>query len=568
MLASDDWVWSSLGLLNTVIYTREQSTKTAVLRWGKRRGVGWESWLLLDGVVKEQEFGTPDGPEADLLASLAAFADDGAKGELRPAAAEFSGLMASALTRGGALPRDMQDELRNMATVYLGICKKWVAEREHYDALGELITLNSALSRLTTELLTGVGPIREHQCGLVAHSLLGVGVPMIALRSLRHFLQSRLDGAAIAERFAALDEFKTGFPHLSDDETLPKKDYLAEATPKLDSTDATVPLIAYYSGREGYRSTETSISAPLATIACCNSLKWSLHTLTHEMLHVLVRDIQLDLTPLETEEGQQHLFNLLEDWTKNGASKAPNLLDEIRQTMLLSYVRIAQSSLNQKDGMTFSSPEALGQLLGAWRHEVDEVLVHVLDFLYFFENAPEYVRSIWSSWGVIPAVATRVRGYLVRTICAVLSANLGRLNRKKQVDDVGYSMRIVEKVLSKMGTAGGPYVQVALRELDDNWDDIAAEVEDRWFLVMLARHFMWTSDVGDDFSREPAHDSSTATGGKLYPHKPSDLDFPPIGNPLKFVATFSQRHKPSEVESAWLLYVLAFGVDHGGARRA
>ena len=71
------------------------------------------------------------------------------------------------------------------------------------------------------------------------------------------------------ERFAALADWKEKVPDLTRGEP-PDKDYLWDVTLSDDSGEL-MPLITCFSARDGYRSTETTVSAPLAAVSSCNS---------------------------------------------------------------------------------------------------------------------------------------------------------------------------------------------------------------------------------------------------------------------------------------------------------
>ena len=105
-----------------------------------------------------------------------------------------------------------------------------------------------------------------------------------------------------------------------------------------------------------------------------------------------------------------------------GRHKLPvgkNLFLEIRRLIFASMIMMDQ---NEARGSGFRIQDhipdqpSVARLCRNWHHEVEETLVHIFDFQYFYgKDVGAYVSEIWASWGTVPTVATCIHEYVVRT---------------------------------------------------------------------------------------------------------------------------------------------------------
>ena len=567
ILDAEDCVWATLGLLSVAVFTRRAERLNELVVFAKERRLGCEHWELRDGLLVAPTAEPPQRgglPSPEKLLELVERDHDG---ELHDSIREFGCLWATALSRASGLPDEAHAELAEMSQNHAALCLMWAGNRGHYDVLGEVITVNSALSRMYTQQLAGSSPVLDRECGIAVESLLGIGTAVLALQNVRRFLQSTFDGALLAQRFQTLSTYDQGFRLVNVDKApsvISDLMSVPAAPSPLGANDPDVAYITHFSGREGYRSTDTTISAPLACVSACNSLRWSLLTLTHEVLHGVVDEIQTVLMPLSGDVlDKVYAFSRF-NAPESTLPQPTNLLDEMRKAMTISYCAMVGRALRMDGLYVPSSVEDLRAVVRDCRPEVNEILVHVLDYLYFYDrDADFYVRSIWSSWGVLPDVSGRLHNYLVRTICAVFSNHLWRQEDEAGPDGITTSINIVRDALGRLAEegVGGQCVLDAIAELEANAVAIKDDVLDRGHLIMVARYFMWSDTLSTVFSYDRKQDSlkSRTRGGYLPKTRVLDFD-DELENPLEFIERFSKMPNPDPVASAWMLYALAFGL--------
>lgn len=102
------------------------------------------------------------------------------------------------------------------------------------------------------------------------------------------------------------------------------------------------------------------------------------------------------------------------------------------------------------------------------------------------------------------------------------------------------------------------YVRDAVDYLQNKWDSEARDaVLVRRNLVKLARIFLFSEELATKLRSEP--EISTGRGDQLgYTYKRRDLDRKSLRNPLLFLANYTNQSPPSQVDSLWVLYILAF----------
>jgi hypothetical protein len=247
-------------------------------------------------------------------------------------------------------------------------------------------------------------------------------------------------------------------------------------------------------------------------------------------------------------------------------AKAPgkSTFDEIRRLLLFSIVKMDDDAMGRPPGESVDlNPNSLTVLLQRWRHEVDELLVHVFDFMYFYgQEVDRYITGIWASWGTIPNIRTRVLDYVVRTICAVLTKHLRRLNEAEAI--ARDQVRDALKKLQERG-GGGPYIELALDYMTNQWDSVVGpRVRARRQLVKIVNAYLFSESIATQVRGEAEITSSGEGKKEGYAFKKKDLAVLRLTNPLHFVEVYTDTLTPDATQSAWMLYVLAFCFSNNG----
>jgi hypothetical protein len=554
-LDGESRVWLSLGLFNVIIEPQSASTLQTIQGWAKDKGINYETWELRDSVIISSNYWLAPELRTPWRRELARLSRLKLSQEMLEAVKEYCPLMASTLSRSERIQQDLMTDLEEINSFVINdlLTPHDGLYTDTYKDLGQLLIINAGLSRLSSQTFAGTSPIAEAPCHFWSNSLLGIGVATLGLWRLTSFLNLTLGQADLPERFARLADITTNITNLTGLEPTDPfwfADHLGTIN-NIPPTDL-VPLIPYFSARDGFKSNLVTISAPLATIGSCNSLNWSLVTITHELSHVIIRGVLSELYPnLDLESSLNQALSLL-----GRNATAPNLLDEVRRYLYVTICAMEQIAEGNMAPRAYNV-DSFRILLDHYHHEVEELLVHVFDFLYFYGRDPEkYIRGIWLSWGTLPNVKSRVREYVIRTICATLAIHLNRTNSEETARD---QVKLVLEQL-KGETANGSYISSALKYINDEWDnEIYPAVSARRGIVRIASTFLFSQSIATKVRGESSI-STRAAEREGYTFRTGEIDLKAIQNPLRFLELYTDSGAPSASASAWIFYILAFCV--------
>ena len=345
--------------------------------------------------------------------------------------------------------------------------------------IDRLIQINSAISYLGTQSVSGSLPILERRSLIRRNSLLGIGTAIRALNNVSNFIEkafSKLPVSAIdqdSSRYKALPGTGT-LQYLKSSEW---ENHSFEKTLGDRPDDEVFFKLNFFSARRGYRETEYTISAALQSLYEGATLKWSLMTITHEMLHGHVRYILAKLfyvdDQVKSSRIREELFKKFDKRIINKDSKDDDYLDSIR-FVILSYCVWTQTlgSLTSKaispDGTTYNIPENSSHLWNLLEQEyrnISEICVHVLDLHYFyFKQVEIYISLIWASWVEIPHVFGDLRQYILRSLISIAST----INNDKEALRFKESMAVLTEIFDKYrsGVLNHPVVDKAIEYLE------------------------------------------------------------------------------------------------------
>jgi hypothetical protein len=314
--------------------------------------------------------------------------------------------------------------------------------------IDRLIQINSALSYVSTQALTGAIPIFERRSLLRRHSLLGIGTATLALTRLAR---------SIEKGFAQHDIEKIIVEKMPDSKPLTGLDnlpgYNAENWKEYYSVNRWnsgngardwYPKLPYYSGRLGFRETEYTISAAIQSISCGASLEWSLLTITHEMLHGHVRNLLTLIFQSNPkflpEERKEIFYNRFADHIRKKKIEDLNELDSIR-TVIFTYCSLTLTcgsitkepvDIKRVESQEFSDTgngslnfylpkqDKLWRLFEQEYRNINEIFVQILDLHYFYgSRLTSYIPLIWRSWTEVPHVKGDLRQYILRSLLTI-----------------------------------------------------------------------------------------------------------------------------------------------------
>jgi sulfur relay (sulfurtransferase) DsrC/TusE family protein len=555
-------LWLTLGLFNVILQIPTAKMAGEIFEWAKAKKISIEKWEVRNSKVLRPRSWRPTAQFEALEKRVLTLARKIPPSELREAIQEYCPLVLSTLNRAGQFPPEF---IADLESIHDHIEKTLASlNDEHgegptsYQVLGQIITINAALARFSSQTFAGTSPIAQTECHFWSNSLLGIGVATLGLWKVNRFLENKLGKARLAARIISLGSVTDNIPRLSSlpiSDLLWTSDHLKKPPVATGKTDAPplIPLLTYFSGREGFNSTETTISAPLASVAACNSLRWSLLTITHEISHILVNVMAVQIYPrLRSDAEIGAALVLLND-------PAPRTyLEEIRQFLLSTIIGMeATHAPNKKIEL---DRERFVTVIEHWQREVEEILVHTFDFLWFYGRESEkYVRGIWMSWATVPNIKNRIKDYVVRTISAVLTRYL---LQGKEAEDLAKDVVVNTLTALKAEGLGGDHVDAALRYIDLHWEtEIRDRVVIRKDLVKLVQAFLFSESLATEVRKEEAIVGGTDKAREGYPLIVNEIDNHTITNPLRFLELYTGNKPPSPTESAWFFYILAFCVE-------
>lgn len=304
--------------------------------------------------------------------------------------------------------------------------------------IDQILSINATISYIVTQCYSGVIPILEHECPIRSFSLLGVGRASIALAKIYESVNNVFSRYPIPRVLA--EHYEVDFTQIPIFKNLTYYDVerWRELSTLLDRKLKIARYVdgdqmchlSYFSARFGFRETINTISAAIQALSCGATTRWSLTTLTHEYLHAHVRAIMAVLFQEASEEQFRDVYEAFAKIeTKSESTVEISLRKRLAFILLSSCESITSGRKTANKILTGDRTnnrslslncEQYYQYLKLHYKDINEFLVHTLDFLYFYEGDQTlYIKTIWISWSTIPEIQQRLHHYLLRTLLAV-----------------------------------------------------------------------------------------------------------------------------------------------------
>lgn len=569
----DSQIWLSLGLLNVIVANRSGKKINKFKAHVRSQGGQVEIWQVEDGAVRKMRSELEENESKIDSSSVASLLKIEHPPELKAALMEYCPMMAATTARSRCLPAHLQEGLQQAHSIFAKdlLTEEALAGDNAYLVLAEVLAFHSGLSRFIAQGLVGISPLAHTESHYWGHSLLGLGSANIALWNICHFLQKKLGDVRIPERLLSLAATPNEIDYVNISSSLTPPDHLFINAKLEVAQKAIAPQIPFFSSRDGYQSRATTISAPISAVTGCNSMRWSLLTVTHEYIHPIVQEILSDIIPDLDDASQLEACCkilqgvgtvVLNNDQRRTVLHAATVHAEAKRLVFMTMLMIANLDKNPATGIHISQvgPVHISQLCQTYRHDIEETLVHLLDFSYIYQRKVEhYVPAIWTSWGTVPNVATRVKDYIIRTIIAVASKHL---RRGTKVAISTAREEVLNALLSLQASGrGGRYVAKAIEGIqsEQEWETIIEAVMARIPLMTLTAHILFSENLSGELHRE-SHLSPGNNDYGGYQERHLNLTPDKIDNPLLFISSFTAHEPASAGRSAWLLYILAYGV--------
>ncbi|MEA1647831.1 hypothetical protein UAJ10_02200 [Nitrospirillum sp. BR 11164] len=546
-------LWVSLGAYNLIVVT-PKDISSIITSWAEGQGLNYERWTINNNKVIDQSYFCNPQKSLDWRNKMAEFSGGRYVKILPIVASEYVALMASTLARAERVTPSM---VEMFISIHAALSELVSDEIDSNPVLASAVmaNVNAGLSRFSSQAYSGSSPIFATESHFWIHSLLGTAVANIALQKLVDFAAEHIGGVNIPRLLDLLRNIKNNVVDLERggaSSDIFHRDHLGDVIAECgESAEPSLPIITYFSGRDGFKSHHLTLSAPLAAVPACNSLRYSLYTLTHELSHRIIHATLTILCPdRDNESSVSESIALLSERDK----PADDWLRAVKRYMLHGIVAINLERMKDQGDKRYDR----NRLLEAdhyWRPEIEEIMVHVFDFLYFYRRDPNrYVKGIWTSWSTLPNIGDRVEEYIIRTLCAVLSNHLrrGAEMENSARDDVLMALENLQSLQH-----GLAYISDAVSLLKNDWDRLCEKIKRRKVFVQIVRGFLFSERIATRLASEQFV-SGNERERQGYTHNIGVLDLVPFQNPLRYLEAFTTSMDPGSSASAWMLNMLAF----------
>lgn len=162
---------------------------------------------------------------------------------------------------------------------------------------GHLVQINSVLSYVLSQGYSGIVPIFENSCHIRNFSLLGIGTAFCALSAFSRYVEKVFEKFPICSvvdkeyrKIQGVEVFKTITEFDSDAWAI--KECSMDFYLNNKKSKKSLPKLVCYSGRQGFRETEFSVTSALQVLYSTDSVPWSMMTVSHELLHAVDSQIK------------------------------------------------------------------------------------------------------------------------------------------------------------------------------------------------------------------------------------------------------------------------------------
>lgn len=319
-----------------------------------------------------------------------------------------------------------------------------IRDQIYHQNLERIIQVNSALSYISTQFLSGAVPILERRSLVRRFSLLGIGNAAMALNRMAGSIEDAISLCPLKEifeeRLIELPILKGSEKPISYNSKKWNEYSLGRWSNDVNNENKLSTKIPFFSGRLGFRETEYTISAAIQCISSAANLDWNLITLSHEMMHNHVREIlgRTFYGALKSNRAinRDSFYNRFLDHLGDKLDDL-RLIDSIRN-LIFTYVCYTDNhgSITKIPNGKIKRDNQRGEIIGAsfnrlskdllWNkfqseyRNINEIIVHVLDFKYFYNaNSEIFILLVWKSWAALPFIHGDIRQYILRSLLVI-----------------------------------------------------------------------------------------------------------------------------------------------------
>ena len=450
----------------------------------------------------------------------------------------------------------------------------------------QFLQINSILSYVITQCYAGVSPILHHECPIRYFSLLGVGTALKSLIKIYYSVSKIFEYYPIPR--VIRDSYKNDFTpipifkNFSSYKTGEWQKYSSFLDGKIAGTQKNnqeqMFHLTYFSGQQGYRESLYGISAALQSLFIGSTTRWTILTISHEFLHAHVRAILSVLFPETKYNTILDLFNIYKN-TNDSIADANNLNAQTRLSLIIIAVvhtmfeakllseNIQRGTNRKQPSLDLDFDNFLEEFKALYK-EINEYIVHTLDYLYFYEaNKEIYVKIIWLTWATNPHIQERISHYLLRSLLTISHDSMGlitdRFNyAKKQM------LEIFDEIIDLKLSFDKAIIEDAKNYLNDPLKEssLRAEFTGCIRIADMAKYLLHSSYIHHDIKEDPLQ-VQDENDSLIYQINTLEFQDKDIKSPIAFIVDCVKKklkqHKLENNyeqilrETCWELIVLA-----------
>lgn len=558
----DTHVWLSYGMYNIIIATPDTSKIAELRAFLEKEGLRYEYWLVSRSVIEKNEFFVPalTSPVKISQKLLEKYSKDkvmftavrGYYTHVSTACERLRHINVSAYERMLLFHASVENYI-------LGDGEDVNDEEEKIFNFSYISSINACLTRYNSQLVMGFSPILEQDISVCGHSLFGIGMTSLGINNMGDYFYDKVGGQYIGQRFVKLlgEKYENTqiLNSLSSSDAILKRDYLAEIPISVldDSEKQRMPLLVYFSSRDGFRNQHNTLSVPLVALYGCNTPGWSLKTISHEASHILVNSM-LDYLLRNLQDN-----NWLKDLVRLSCIKDLDKNNDTFETVILQLLIIGLIDIQSfESGVRDHAANDLYHCFSTRNDEMREIMAHAFDFLYFYNSDLEsYIGEIWATWTELPYMSISIPDYVMRSLCIIV---LNQLEHPRIEDEAINKFReIISKLdTSKRSVFSNGHLEEVLKYIDpsneEHLKNLHSKLIRRKFLVQCVRTFFYSHQIGTLLADE----KWPISNDKLQSLKPLEVPEIPFSNPLRVTELSASSKSLSEAKSYLLYYNLAF----------
>jgi hypothetical protein len=261
-------------------------------------------------------------------------------------------------------------------------------------------------------------------------------------------------------------------------------------------------------------------------------------TLSHEILHAHVTAVLAAIfaSPDQDlpEDARKEFLVKYEEAVLHKQSKPHHFIDSLR-SILYHYAvlqpqysstgedaaleRASRNSDGEERERDIILPNSHEDIMGSLNdvfHEINELLVHVLDYHYFYDcNDRLFLGLLWESWWSVPKVLNEVEQYIFRSLVAVASGE-EKIGQKVLVR-FNNAVKTLDSILQQLIDRNPENVLVseALNSLKKETvrDILLSKFHIGIYLADMVRSFIWSKNIHGALYRD---DNCTKNEGIYY----------------------------------------------------